>query len=65
MALKKYNNPIISGRWSTKEPNNYNILALFGVSHKLMDDSKKAQDKSIKESTKVELVYTRYLTPWM
>ena len=46
MALKKYNNLLTSGRWSTKDPNDDQILSIVGVSQNLSDDSKKSSEKS-------------------
>ena len=45
MALKKYNNLITSGSWSTKDPNDDQILSLVGMSQKISDDSKKSSEK--------------------
>ena len=42
MVLKKYDNPLTSGRWSTKDSKDAQILALVGVAKKLMDDYKKS-----------------------
>ena len=41
MALKKYNNLLTSGMWSTKYLKDSQILALVGVAQKLVDGSKK------------------------
>ena len=41
MYLKNYNNLLTSGRWSTKDPKDSQILALVLVSQKLAYDSKK------------------------
>ena len=65
MALKKYNNLLTSGRWSNKDPNDANILALVGVDQKLANDFKKPSENTSKESTKGEPAYIRYLSPWM
>ena len=68
MYLKNYYNFLTSGRWSTKDPNDAQILALVGVSQKLEDDSKKSSDKSNtsnRETTKREPAYTRDFIPWM
>ena len=46
MTLKKYNNLLDSGRWSTKEPKGSHILALVGVTQKLMNNSNKTSGKS-------------------
>ena len=46
MVLKKYSNVLTSGSWSTKYPKDSQILALVGVSQKLMNDSKKISEKS-------------------
>ena len=59
-----YNNLITSGRWSTKDSN---ILALVGVVHKLVDDTKKSSknsnmnNKESISSTKGELEYINFL----
>ena len=37
MALKKYNNLLTSGKWSTKDPKDAQILDLVGVAQKLSD----------------------------
>ena len=65
MALKKYNNLLTSGRWSTKNTKDDQILALVGVAQNLSDDSKKASEKSNRESTKCEPAYIRYIPLWM
>ena len=55
--LKKYNNFLTSGRWSTKYPKDAQILALVVVPQKLADDSKESSDKcntSNRENTKIE-----------
>ena len=46
MYLKKYNNHLTSGRWSSKYPKDSQILYLVGVAHKLADDSKNISEKS-------------------
>ena len=63
MALKKYNNLLTSGRWSTKNTKDDQILALVGVAQNLSDDSKKASEKSNRESTKGEPAYIKDLPP--
>ena len=63
MDLNKYNNLLTSGRWYIKDPKSAHILALVGVSHNIMNDSKKASDKSNRESTKLEPAYIRDLPP--
>ena len=68
MLLKKYNNLLTPGRWSNKDPKDYQILALFGVAQKLSYDSKKSSKKyntSNRESTKGDPAYTMYLTLWI
>ena len=54
MALKKYNNLLTSGRWSTKDPKDAQILDLVGVAQKLSDDLNKSSDKYNRGSTKGE-----------
>ena len=46
MALNSYNKPLTSGRWSTKDPKDDQILALLGVSQNIAYDSKKSSEKS-------------------
>ena len=41
MDLKKHNNILTSGRWSTKDPKDDHTLYLVGVAQKLADDSDK------------------------
>ena len=41
MDIKKYNNLLTLGRWYTKGPKDANILDLFTVYQKIMEDSKK------------------------
>ena len=41
ITLKKYKNLITSGRWSTKDPKDAQILALVWVDQNLSDDFKK------------------------
>ena len=68
MALKKYNNPLTSGRWSSKDPKDSQILALVGVDQKLADDLNNSSDKSNtskRESTKGDPYYIRDPPPWM
>ena len=65
MDLKKYNNPLTSERWYTKEHNDAHILDLFRAAQNLIDDSKKTSDKSNKEPKKWELAYIRDLPPWI
>ena len=38
MDLNKYNNLLATGRWSTKDPNETQILSLVGVAQKLSED---------------------------
>ena len=55
MALKNYNNLLTSGKWSTKDPKDAQILDLVGGSQKIADDSKKSSEKyntSNRETTK-------------
>ena len=42
MALNKYNNLLTSGRWSTKDTKDNQILALVKMDQKLAGESKKA-----------------------
>ena len=63
MDLNKYNNLLTSGRWYIEDPKSAQILALVGVSHNIMDDSKNTSDKSNRESTKLEPAYIRDLPP--
>ena len=68
MELKKYNNILTSGRWSTKYPKDAQILALVGVAQKISYYSKKPHDKSNtsnKKTTKGEPAYIRDPTPWI
>ena len=68
MALKKYNNLITSGMWSTRDPKGDHILALVEVAQKLADDSKKSSESSNtskRETTKGEPSYIRDLSPWI
>ena len=68
MSLKNYNNLLTSGRWSTKDPKDSNILALVGVAQNLADDTKIYYEKyntSNKDTTTGESVYTRDLPPWI
>ena len=44
--LKKNNNIISFGMWSTKKPEYAQILALVGLSHNIVGESKKSLDKS-------------------
>ena len=46
MYVKNYNNLLNSGRWSTEDPKDYQILALVGVDQKLADDSNKSSERS-------------------
>ena len=41
MAMKKYNSILTSEIWYTKDPKDAQILTLVGVSHNLVDKSKK------------------------
>ena len=59
--LNKYNNLLTSGGCYTKDPNNAQILALFGVVQKIVDESNKTSEKSNGKSTKGEIGYTRDL----
>ena len=68
MALKKYNNLLTSGRWSTKDTKDDQILDLVVVAQNLEYESKKSSDKSNtsnRETTRGEPSYTRDLPPWM
>ena len=68
MALKNYNNPIPSGRWSTNYPKDYQMLSLVVVAQKLLDESKKSSEKSNtynRETTKEEPAYIRYIPSWI
>ena len=65
MGLKKYNNLITSGRWSTKYRKGAQILDLVGVLYKIMAENKKSIEKSDRSNrdsippTKGETDYTR------
>ena len=66
--LKKYNNQITSGRWSTKYPKDAQTLALVWVDQKISDDSKKSSEKSNTsniDTTKGEPAYIRDLPTWI
>ena len=68
MYLNKYKNLPTSGRWSIKDPKDAQILALVGVSQKIVDDSNKSSDKSNasnRDTTKGYPEYTRDLPPCM
>ena len=67
MGLKKYNNLPTSGRWSTKDPKDAQVLALVGVTQKIADDSTKSSDKSnnYRKTTEEDPVYIRDLPPWI
>ena len=65
MVLNKYNNILTSGSWSTKDPKDAHILALVGVAHNIMYDSKKTSDRSSRESTKGEPAYIKDIPTWI
>ena len=68
MSLKNYNNLLTSGRWSTKDPKDAQILDLVGLDQKIADDSKKLSEKSNtsnRDTTKGEPSYISDLPPWM
>ena len=68
MDLKKYNNLLTSGRWSTNDTNDDKILALLGVAQNIAYDSNKSTDKSNTsnmDTTKGESDYTKDLPPWI
>ena len=52
--LNKYNDILVSGRWSTKDPKDAQILALVVVTQKLADDSNKSSYKYNRSSKKLE-----------
>ena len=45
MALNKYNNLLTSGRWSTKDPKDAQILDLVGVAQKFADKTNNSSEK--------------------
>ena len=66
MALKKYNNLLISRRCLNKNTKDAHILALVGVTQMLSHDSKESANKSNtynRESTKGYPTYISYLPP--
>ena len=63
MSLKKYNNLFTSEGCSTKEPKDTHILALFGLSENIMDESKKESEKSNRGPTKGEPDYIKNISP--
>ena len=65
MTLNNYNNLLTSVRWYNKNPKDYQILYLVGLSQKLVDDSKKSSEKYNRYSTKLEPAYIKYLPPCM
>ena len=68
MDLKKYKNLFTSGSWPTKDPKDAHILALVGLSQKLVDDFKRSSEKSKtsnRETTKGEPSYIRDLPYWI
>ena len=65
MALKRDNNLLTSCRWYNKDPKDYQILVIVGVSQKLLDNSNKLSEKNTRETTKGNPDYIRYLPPWI
>ena len=65
MTLNKYNNLVTPRRCYTKDPKDSHIWALFGVSQKLVYDSKKISYNSNMEPTKGEPAYSSDHPPWM
>ena len=61
MALNKYNNLLTSGRWSTKDPKDAQILDLVGVAQKFADKTNKSSEKYNKDSSKGEPAYIKDL----
>ena len=54
MSLKNYNNLPTSGRWSTNDPKDAQILDLVGVDQKLAYELNKESEKYNRDSTKGE-----------
>ena len=65
MDLKKYNNLLTSGRWSTKDSKYDQILDLVGVAHNIADDSNNVSEKSNRDSTKGGPAYIKDIPPKM
>ena len=65
MALKKNNNLLKLGRFSTKDHKDYHILYIVGVAQKVADESNKPYDKSNTYPTNRYPADIRDLPPWI